>query len=291
MLRNFGKTGLKVYPLGFGGGEIGDHSLNEKDVEKILNSAIDLGINLIDTARGYGASEERIGKYLSHRRDEFIISTKVGYGIPGYQDWTYDCIIAGVNEALRLMKTDFIDIVHLHSCSIDILKNNYVIDALEKMKESGKIKTVSYAGEWEPLIYAINTNRFDSIQTSINVTDQWNLNNSIPLTTDKKMGVIAKRSIANAPWRFDERPVGNYAEEYWLRWKEMDIKTDYEWLELFLRFTAFADGVDSCIIGTTNIEHLKRNVAIVQKGKLPDDVINLLKDLFIKHGNNWGSQL
>src|SRR5262244_1850636 len=98
-LRRFGNTGLTVSALGYGAGQIGDLRIDEKDVERILNSVLDCGITLIDTARGYGASEERIGKHISHRRHEFVLSTKVGYGIPGYSDWTYDCIKAGVDEA------------------------------------------------------------------------------------------------------------------------------------------------------------------------------------------------
>ena len=109
--RNFGNTGLKVSALGFGAGEIGDYAVSENDSERILNAVLDLGVNLIDTARGYFASEERIGKYISHRRKEFILSTKVGYSIEGYADWSYDIILAGVDNALRLMKTDYIDIV------------------------------------------------------------------------------------------------------------------------------------------------------------------------------------
>ncbi|MCL6494566.1 MAG: aldo/keto reductase [Ignavibacterium sp.] len=81
--RKFGNTDLQVSAIGFGAGEIGDYNLPDSEVEKLLNTALDLGINLIDTARGYYASEERIGKFISHRRGEFILSTKVGYGIDG----------------------------------------------------------------------------------------------------------------------------------------------------------------------------------------------------------------
>src|ERR1035437_1577658 len=126
-LRQFGFTGLKVSALGLGAGHIGDYNADEKSVDKLLNTAVDLGVNLIDTARGYGASEERIGKFLSRRRNEIIFSTKVGYSIAGYEDWTYGCVIAGINEALKQLRTDYIDIVHLHFCPTDILRNNSVI--------------------------------------------------------------------------------------------------------------------------------------------------------------------
>jgi len=74
--RKFGNTEIKVSALGFGAGEIGDYAVSESDSEKILNTVLDLGINLIDTARGYYASEERIGKYISYRRKEYFAARR-----------------------------------------------------------------------------------------------------------------------------------------------------------------------------------------------------------------------
>jgi aryl-alcohol dehydrogenase-like predicted oxidoreductase len=289
--RQFGFTGIEVSAVGFGAGHIGDYNNSEKEVDKLLNATVDLGINLIDTARGYGASEERIGKFLSRRRDEIVISTKVGYSIPGYEDWTYDCVIAGIDEALKLLQTDFIDIVHLHSCPADILKNNGVIDALEKVKESGKIKTAAYSGENENLSFAIETGRFGSLQTSINIADQRNLDSLLPKAKEKGMGVIAKRPAANAPWRFKDQPVGRYAEEYWLRLKKMDLPFEVNMHETALRFAAYTWGVDSIIIGTNDIRHLEENIKMVEKGPLPQEVYAGLRDAFRHNDDNWAGQV
>ena len=278
--RNFGNTNLKVSALGFGAGQIGDYTVSEKDSEKILNTVLDLGINLIDTARGYFASEERIGRYISHRRDEFILSTKVGYSIEGYADWSYDIILAGVENALRLMKTDHIDIVHLHSCDLKTLQRGEVIEALQKTIEQGKVKIVAYSGENEELKIAVDSNSFGSIQTSVNICDQIDLDGSIKQAKEKGMGVIAKRPIANAPWRFSKRPVGHYCEEYWHRWKSMNLPEQENWLDTFLRFTVFANGVDTAIVGTTNVEHLKSNIKKVEKGPLPSDLYESIKSKF-----------
>ncbi len=278
--RNFGNTELKISALGFGAGEIGDFAISEKDSEKILNTVLDFGINLIDTARGYYASEERIGKYISHRRNEFILSTKVGYGIEGYADWSYDIILAGVDNALRVMKTDYLDIVHLHSCDLNILKRGEVIDALHKTIEQGKVKVAAYSGENEELKFAVDSNAFGSIQTSVNICDQIDIDGSIKKAKEKNMGVIAKRPIANAPWRFSERPVGRYVEEYWQRWKTMNLPESENWLDTFLRFTVFANGVDTAIVGTTNIEHLKLNIKMIEKGPLPEDLYQIIRSGF-----------
>lgn len=278
--RKFGNTGLKISAIGFGAGEIGDYTLSEKDSEKILNSVLDLGINLIDTARGYYASEERIGKYISHRRSEFILSTKVGYDIEGFKDWSYDIIIAGVDNALRLMKTDYIDIVHLHSCNLDVLKSGEVIEALHKTVEQGKVKIAAYSGENEELKFAVESNSFGSIQTSINICDQIDIDVSIKKAKKKGLGVIAKRPIANAPWKYDSVPTGKYVEEYWHRWKAMKLPQQENWLDTFLRFTVFTEGIDSAIVGTTNLEHLKSNIKIIEKGPLAEDLYQLIRSKF-----------
>jgi aryl-alcohol dehydrogenase-like predicted oxidoreductase len=289
--RQFGFTGLKVSVIGFGAGHIGDNDTNEKSVEKLLNSAVDMGITLFDTARGYGASEERIGKYLSKRRSEIVLSTKVGYGIPGFKDWTYEGIIAGVDEALKLLRTDFIDIVHLHSCPVSVLKDSGVIDALEKCKEIGKIKVAAYSGENENLAYAIETGRFGSIQTSINIADQRNLDYLLPLAKEKGLGVIAKRPGANSPWRFKEQPFGRYAEVYWLRLKKMNILHEDNLQETALRFAAYTWGVDTVITGTSNLEHLRENIKMVEKGPLAQDYYNKIRDLFRNNDDNWNGQV
>ena len=289
--RSFGNTGLKVSALGFGAGEIGDYAISEKDSEKILNTALDFGIHLIDTARGYYASEARIGKYISHRRNEFILSTKVGYGIDGFSDWSYEIIIAGVDNALRLMKTDYIDIVHLHSCDLNTLQRGEVIEALYKTIEQGKVKVAAYSGENEELKFAVESNSFGSIQTSVNICDQIDLDGSIKQAKEKRMGVIAKRPIANVPWRFAERPVGHYCEEYWHRWKTMNLPEQENWLDTFLRFTVFANGVDTAIVGSTNVDHLKSNIKIIEKGPLDNDFNNLIVERFKSHNQNWRGEV
>ncbi len=287
----FGKSDLEVSVLGFGAGEIGDFAIEDKTVHEILNFALDNGINLIDTARGYYASEDRIGRFISPRRKEFVLSTKLGYGIEGEADWSYNCIIKGVEEALKLLRTDYLDIVHLHSCELDTLQKGEVISALLKTKEQGKIRCVAYSGENEALLYAVNSGVFDSVQTSFNICDQHNINNIFPLTLQNDIAVIAKRSIANAPWLYNEQPYGKYVEEYWKRFTQMAINRPFNWFETALRFTAFTKGITTCIVGTTNINHLKQNINYINLGPLPDNDYSLIRESFIKNQNNWVGQV
>ena len=290
-LRDFGTTGLRVSTLGLGAGQIGDEKLSEAQAARVLHEALALGITFIDTAKGYGLSEERIGRHLSHRRNDFVLSTKVGYGVPDAPDWTSDCVVRGVHMALQTMNTDYIDVVHLHSCPKATLQQGDVVAALEQVKQEGKVRAIAYSGEEEDLHYALSTNRFDSFMMSINLFDQRFIDHGLWNAKTKGAGIIAKRPIANAPWRFTDRPTGQYCEEYWLRWKHMALESDIPWQELALRFVAYTYGVDTCIVGTTNPMHLRQNASIIEKGKLPDDLVDHIRETFRKHDHGWVGQL
>lgn len=289
--RPFGKTGLSVTPLGLGASHIGDSDVSGKDAGDFLNEALDLGINLIDTARGYGLSEERIGRHIRHRRSEYILSTKGGYGVEETPDWTPECITRGVERALRLLGTDVIDIFHLHSCDIGTLRGSGVVEELVRMREAGKIRLAAYSGENDERTWAIRSGLFDSIQSSLNICDQGVLENDMREIADMDLGYIAKRPLANAFWRFDVRPVGDYAEDYWLRAQTMDLAppAEMEWDELALRFTLHQRGVCTAIAGTKNLARLRRNVELAQKEPLDEIVTKNLSRLYQRHGSNWRS--
>lgn len=287
MPRPFGNTGLVVPVLGLGAVQIGDKEVSEKQVAQLLYGALDSGVTLIDTARGYSLSEERIGNILHKRRSEFILSTKVGYDVPGYQDWTGAAITAGIQAALKRLHTDVLDIVHFHSCPIDVLENSDVIPALLKAVEAGDVRVAAYSGDNEPLDWAIRSGYFASIQTSLNICDQRGIT-SIEEARRRGLGVIAKRPVANTPWRYNQRPAGEYVEVYWDRLQQMHLYPDpFSWAELALRFTAFMPGVDCSITGTADLDHLKENVAIVQQGPLPPEKVDEIHLAFIKHDQGW----
>jgi aryl-alcohol dehydrogenase-like predicted oxidoreductase len=288
----YGHLGLTVSALGLGAGQIGDPSQDENQVSRLLNASLDMGINLVDTARGYGLSEARIGRHLSHRRSEFLLSTKVGYGIDGFTDWTGDIIEAGIDEALRQLKTDVIDIVHLHSCDLHILQAGDVVAVLNRCREKGKIRVAAYSGDNESLAWAIDSGQFNGVECSVNLFDQANLNQSLPRAASKGIGVIAKRAIGNAPWRFADRPIGDYCEIYWDRMQQLAYDTaGMPWDEFALRFTAFQPEVSCAIVGTSSLEHLRHNVAIVEKGPLPAQTLANVCERFRDLGADWRSEI
>ena len=289
-LQDFGHTGLRVSPLGFGAMHINDERTSEAEAGRLLNAVLDLGVNLIDTARGYGLSEERIGRHIAHRRQDFVLSTKVGYGVEGVPDWTYDCIVQGVERALRLMRTDVLDIVHLHSCPLPTLEQGEVVRALQDCKAAGKLRVAAYSGDNAEVDFAIASGAFGALQTSISVCDQVNLPVRLPEARTLGLGVIAKRPLAGAIWRFASRP-GEYAEgQYWDRWQAMGLASQLAEVdvgELALRFVAFLSGVSSSIVGTGKLENFRRNLTAVEKGPLPADQQQLLRQAFLHHERGW----
>ena len=288
----YGNSGFEVSVLGLGAGQIGDPSLAEADVGRLLNAALDAGITLIDTARGYGISEERIGRHLAHRRSEFVLSTKLGYGIPDHADWTAASVEAGVDAALRLLATDFIHIVHLHSCELGTLQAGEVIDVLERARAKGKLGVVAYSGENEALAWAIASARFGGVECSVNLFDQASLDERLPRALQQGIGVIAKRPLGNAPWRFVERPVGDYCETYWGRMQRLSYDTaSLAWDEFALRFSAWCPEVSCAIVGTSSIAHLRHNVALVEKGPLPADVVAEIRRCFLAIGPDWRGEV
>lgn len=292
--RPFGQTEIQVPVLGLGAGLIGDIKIEEDFIGQFLNRAVDMGYTLIDTARGYGASEDRIGRHLSWRRKDLILSTKVGYGVDFVADWTEDCVRFGVDRALWQLQTDYIDIVHLHSCDLITLQHGEVIRALEDCKKAGKVRAIAYSGENEALAYAAQTGVFDSLMCSINLYDQQSLQTLLPAYP--QLGVIAKRALANAPWRFSKQPIGDYAEAYWKRAQAMQLELmlanmGMSWGELALRFAAFNPVVDCAITGSLNLEHLERNQEWVANGPLPEAIYQAITERFIACGEDWQGEV
>ena len=287
--RTYRALGREVSAIGLGAGQVGDGKVSEEDAGALLNGALDLGITLIDTARGYGLSEERIGRHIAHRRDEYVLSTKVGYGVEGEQDWTAPCITKGVERALTVMKTDVLDIVHLHSCERAVLEEGAVVDALRACVERGLVRVCAYSGENEALDHAIASGDFDGFEASVNVCDQRIIGSQIPAMDGA--GLIAKRPIANAAWRFDERPVGEYAEEYWVRLRAMGLDLGDEPDDVALRFAAHTPGVTCVITGTRSLANLTRNVSLVNRGPLDDGTRTAITDAFRAHDDGWVGQV
>jgi aryl-alcohol dehydrogenase-like predicted oxidoreductase len=274
--RPLGATGLVVSQLGLGAGPLG--AMEEAAAERLVHGALDLGITLIDTAPSYGRSEEHLGKALRGRRHRVVLSTKLGYGVPGVTDWTPACIVAGLELALVRLGTSWLDVVHLHSCPLQVLTQTGVVDQLAALVRAGKIRIAAYSGDNAELAWAIESGRFGAVQCSVNAVDQRALDHAIPEANARGLGVLAKRPLANGVWRDTQRPEAADRAEYWDRLHAMSLALT---AERALGF-ALAQPVSAVLVGTTRLEHLQAMAAVSVDPKAHE-----IRELFRAYGHGW----
>jgi aryl-alcohol dehydrogenase-like predicted oxidoreductase len=268
-MATLGKTGLRVSRLGAGLAEIG--SVTDVSVaSRLLNIALDGGINFLDTAACYGNSEEWIGQTISHRRQEYILATKAGHVTGGYdgQEWTARTILDSIERSLKRMRTNYLDLVQLHSCGIEILNQGEVIQALLDAKQAGKVRFVGYSGGGEAARWAVESGQFDTLQITFNLIDQWARLERIPKAKANGMGIIAKRPIANAAWGAPES--SDSVREGYRQGAQAMLgmgpipKAPRDPILLALGFVLAHEEVDTAIVGTRNPDHMGANIELVE---------------------------
>lgn len=148
--------------MGYGAFKIGrnlgakypmDYDLPDNDAaDLLLNGVLDLGINYIDTAPAYGISEERIGRFLSQRKDEYVLSTKVGEtfadGRSSY-DFSESAVRASIDRSRKALRMETLDIVFVHSDGRDeyIMRQTDVVRTLQSLKDDGVITAIGFSGK------------------------------------------------------------------------------------------------------------------------------------------------
>ncbi len=288
--RRFGKTDMMVTVLGFGGAEIGYEKIEQATVDKLLNSALDSGLNVVDTAECYLDSETQIGTAIGHRRKDYFLFTKCGHAtdVTGKgAEWSKAGVMNSLERSLKRLKTDAVDLVQLHSCSLDVLEKGECIEALEQAKKEGKTRYIGYSGDSKAARFAVECGRFDALQTSVNICDQECIELTLPLAVAKQMGVIAKRPIANAAWRYDDEPKNGYHVQYWKRLQELkyafaagetrSAQTPDGAAGIAMRFTAMQPGVHVLIVGTTKPERWKQNAELLKAGPLSKEMAESIR--------------
>lgn len=289
--RTFGKTILSVSPLGFGGAPVAFTKTEADAAATIVNQLLDAGVNVIDTANNYPGSEAFIGEHLSGRRKDFVLISKTGNTKDGTSGklWSAEIVTTGVDRSLRLMKTDHLDVMLLHSCDLETLKKGDAFGALVKARDAGKVKFIGYSGDNEAAAHACTMPNVSVVETSINYCDQANIDKVLVPARANNIGIIAKRPVANAAWLGPKGRPGfydNYASEYVKRAAAMNITaeefgfTAEQWPELALRFTLSFPEVSTAIVGTTNPDNARRNLQIVEKGPLPRELVEHIRAKF-----------
>jgi len=278
--------------VGLGAGRIGGPETSEADVDRLVGGALDAGVTLIDTARSYGLSEERLGRALAGRRERVVLSTKVGYGVPGVPDWTGRSVTDGVDAALLRLRTDRLDLVHLHSCELAVLERNGVAEALRSAVQAGKVRVSAYSGEGAALLWAVRSGLFGAVQCSVSVVDQAALDGAIAQAAARGIGVLGKRALGNAPWRFDARPPEPDVAEAWDRFRALRPDAGgLGWPALFTRFAAFAPGVSAVLVGTATLAHLQEAAIAVEQGPLDPARLASLRGAFAVAGRGWSGRV
>lgn len=281
--RGLGRTGLQVTTLGYGAMELRGapraRDTTEEQAETILNAVLDAGVNYIDTSIDYGVSEERIGRYISHRRAEYYLASKCGclVGAPtaprGQRSahvFTRENVVAGVEQSLARMKTDYLDVVQFHSSpSRQTLEEHGALDALLELKAAGKVRFIGMSGTFRHLMDHIAMGVFDVFQIPYSAVEREH-ETAIAAAARQGAGIVIRGGAAKgAPTE------GKQAGLQWERWRQAhldDLLDGMTPMEFILRFTFTNPDLDTTIVGTVNPAHLRTNLDILQQGPLPSDL-------------------
>jgi aryl-alcohol dehydrogenase-like predicted oxidoreductase len=293
MTRALGRTGSDVTILGYGAMELRGQprgpEITDEDAGRLLNAVLDGGINLIDTSPDYGRSEELIGTYLAHRRDEYFLASKCGCPVetpadapPPYpHDYSKQNVRAAVERSLRRLRTDRLDLVQVHmSPSVATLEENGTIEALKDLQAEGKVRFIGMSGILPNLPDHIAMNVFDAFQIPYSAV-QRDHENLITEAVDKGAGTLirggAARGAASEEKNWTVGPLTQdpgVGQRNWATSGVEDLinEAGIGRQEFILRFTLSHPGLSTTIVGTANPAHLANNIAVAEQGPLPADL-------------------
>lgn len=248
--RKLGKTGYEVGIFSLGGQATLEQPGKEKESVEIINRAIDLGVNYIDTAAAYGQgiSETYIGKVMKERRKEVFLATKTHYR-------SYDGSMKLLEKSLKQLQTDHIDLWQLHNVRTEedlrkIFSGNGAIKALEKARSEGVVRFLGITGHYDPFVLkkAINEYNFDCILMALNASDRHNksfIDNLLPFAVEKNLGIIGMKIPARGRI-----------------FHQNGITTMKQAMEYVLTLP-----VSTIIVGISNIKELEENIHIARNFK------------------------
>jgi aryl-alcohol dehydrogenase-like predicted oxidoreductase len=296
--RALGRTGADVTILGYGAMELRGQprgpEITDEDAGRVLNAVLDGGINLIDTSPDYGRSEELIGTHIGHRRDEFFLASKCGCPVevptdvpPPYpHDYSPRNVRADVEQSLRRLRTDRIDLVQVHmSPSKAALEENHTVGTLKELQAEGKIRFIGMSGILPNLPDHLAMNVFDAFQIPYSAV-QRDHENLISEAADKGAGTLirggAARGAASEEKNWSVGPLTQQAGVGQRNWETAGIddlldEAGIGRQEFILRFTLSHPALSTTIVGTANPAHLASNITVAERGPLPSDLYEAAK--------------
>jgi aryl-alcohol dehydrogenase-like predicted oxidoreductase len=282
--RALGRTGLSTTVLGYGAMELrdgGTGALPARDAERLLNAVLDTGINFIDTSIDYGRSEELIGRFIAHRRDEYYLASKCGCVIGGgFREHvhTAENIRAGVEHSLKLLRTDYLDLVQFHrSLTKDQFEAEGALQEAMKLKAEGKVRFVGVSATLPNMLEQIEMGVFDVFQVPYSALQREH-EDAIARASGAGAGIVIRGGVARgAPSDWENRTYymmpGSTMRDRWQAATLDELLDGMDPIEFMLRFTLSHPDADTVIVGTKNPEHLRANAAYVSKGALPEDLL------------------
>jgi len=278
--------------------------IGQTEVDKLLGTASEYGINTIDTAHGYENSEARIGVSLKTYK-EFEVNTKVG--LPDPQVFTPTGIRLSVEESLKRLGLESLGTLFVHSLPAKHLTEENIA-AMVSLKKEGKIKRIGYAGDGDHLGYAVEIASFDDFMATFNIIDQSNskkLRNTLDTTKIYYKLVMAQAIWTSLEWErrfksqklirilFGKPPVPESWVDYCLRFKSFKSGFDNkDFAATFLRFALFSGSAEQFVVlGTLNQQHIQEAAKVEQEdvGSALNDVTKF-EDLWAKFSSaTWSA--
>jgi aryl-alcohol dehydrogenase-like predicted oxidoreductase len=305
MTRTLGRTGADVTILGYGAMELRGRprgpQIADQDAGRLLNAALDGGINLIDTSPDYGRSEELIGSHIGHRRDEFFLASKCGCPIefpadapPPYpHDYSPGNVRADLEQSLRRLRTDRLDLVQVHmSPSKLTLEEDQTVETLKDLQAEGKVRFIGMSGILPNLPDHIAMGVFDVFQIPYSAV-QRDHEELITQAAGAGAGTFirggAARGAASEDKNWRTGPLSQDPGVGQRNWKSSGIadlvsEAGMSNMEFILRFTLSHPGLSTTIVGTSSPAHLASNIAVAGKGPLSADLYEEAKKLLPLHG-------
>jgi predicted aldo/keto reductase-like oxidoreductase len=261
--RKLGRTDWEISTIGFGAIKL--PQIGQKECDALLNRAIDLGINFVDTADCYGDSEEKIGKALSNRRKEFYLSTKI-------DERDRVGVLKKLDRSLQRLKTDWIDLVLFHDvrgAEYETIFERGGLDALEEVKEQGKVLQIgiSIHNSISMMKKVIDVGTFSVLMVAYSPIDEDRLTSDLlPSAYQKGVGLVAMKPLAGG--RLAEH--GGWNKEYFKEETPAQVS---------LRYILTNPNITCVIPGMTNLKELEENVGVGKNLRnLTSEEIGVLMD-------------
>jgi aryl-alcohol dehydrogenase-like predicted oxidoreductase len=246
------------------------------DAAQLLNCALDMGIKLIDTARSYGESEEIIGAAIGHRRQEYVLATKVT-PTPCEPHRVHE----SVHASLRALRTDVIDLVQIHCGATDREPDACTTDALLELKRSGAIRHLGasvYSEESGEA--AMASGHFDCLQVAYSALDRRIETTLLPAAVEESMGILARSVLLKGALtdRVESLPDELAPLKKAARELARLAASEVECLpELAYRYALSNPAIDSVLAGVTSIRELEQALLWAARGELSPTLLDVIR--------------